>query len=77
MNEDCEHAVYRNWCVVCVEARCVGRQLQVEPLEEEARERTTPMIVFDCVSLTQENADTFPTLFCRDDRHGQTGATCC
>ena len=30
------------------------------------------------VSFTQENADTFPFLICRDhNRHGQTGATCC
>ena len=33
------------------------------------------MVAFDCVFLTQENADTFPILFCRDKRHGQTGAT--
>ena len=29
------------------------------------------------VLLTQENADTFPILICRDSRYGQTGATCC
>ena len=29
------------------------------------------------VFLTQENADTFPILICRDSRYGQTGATCC
>ena len=33
--EDCGHAVYRNWCAACVEARGVEGQLQVEPLEEE------------------------------------------
>ena len=26
---------------------------------------------------TQENADTFPNLICRDSRYGQTGPTCC
>ena len=76
-HEDCGHAGYRNWCVACAEARGVGRQLQVEPLEEEERERTTPMVAFDCVFLTQENADTFPILNCRDNRRGQTGVTCC
>ena len=35
--EDCGHAVYRNWCVACVEARGVGRQFQLEPLEEEEK----------------------------------------
>ena len=35
------------------------------------------MVDFDCGFLTQENADTFPILICRDNRHGQTGATCC
>ena len=41
---------------MCVKGRCVGKHLQVEPLEEE-RERTTPMVAFDCGFLTQENAD--------------------
>ena len=45
-------------------------------MEEEERERTTPIVVFDCGFLTQENADAFPTLICRDSRFGQTGATC-
>ena len=35
--EDCGHAVYRNWCAACVEARGVGRQFQLEPLEEEEK----------------------------------------
>ena len=51
--------------------------IQVEPLEEEKRERTTPMELFDCGFLTQENADTFPILIYRDHVCGQTGATCC
>ena len=55
--EDCRHAVYRSWCVVCVKDRSVEKHLQVEPLEEEERERTFPRAVFDCVFLTQENAD--------------------
>ena len=46
-------------------------------LEEEERERTTPIVAFDCGFLTQENADTFPILICRDCRYGQTGSTCC
>ena len=75
--EDCGHAVYRNWCAVCVKGRCVEKHLQVEPLEEEERERTTPMVAFEHVSLTQESADTFPILICRDHEQSQTGVTCC
>ena len=49
----------------------------IELLEEEERERTTPIVAFDYGFLTQENADTFPILICRDSRYGQMGATCC
>ena len=35
------------------------------------------MVAFDCGFLTGENADTFPILICRDNRHGLTGGTCC
>ena len=59
----------------CVKGRCVGKHLQVEPLEEEERERTTPMVAFDYVFLTPENADIFPILMCRDHVCGRTGAT--
>ena len=76
-HEDCWHVVYRNWCAACVEVRGVGRQLQVEPLGEEERERTTPMVTFICGFLTQENADTLPILICPDHVCGQMGATCC
>ena len=65
----------RSWCAVCVKGRCVGKHLQVEPLEEEERERTTPMVAFDYVFLTPENADIFPILICRDHVCGRTGAT--
>ena len=75
-HEECGHAVYRSWCASCVEARGFGRQLQGEPLEAEEGERTTSMVAFDCVFLTQENADTFPILICRDNRRGRIGATC-
>ena len=49
----------------------------IELLEEEERERTTPIVAFDYGFLTRENADTFPMLICRDSRYGQTGVTCC
>ena len=52
-------------------------QHRIELLEEEERERTTPMVAFDHGFLTQVNADTFPILICRDGGYGQTGATCC
>ena len=64
--EGCGHAVYRSWCGVCVKARCVGKHLQFEPLENEGRERTKPSLVaFDCVFLAQENAGT--TLECENE----------
>ena len=50
-HEDYGHAVYRSWCAACVEGRGVGRHLQVEPLEEEERERTTPCWLLIAVSL--------------------------
>ena len=70
VQEDSGHAVYRSWCAACVEGR-------IALLEEEERERTSPIVDFDYAFLTQENADTFPILICRDSRCGQTGATCC
>ena len=57
--EDCGHADYRSWCVVCVKDRCARRHLRVEPLEKEGRERTkSSWVSFDCVFFIQENADT-------------------
>ena len=44
--------------------------------KKKERERTTPIVAFDYGFLTQENADTFPILICRDSTYGQ-GATCC
>ena len=61
----------------CVECRGVGGQHRIELLEEEERERTTPIVAFDYGFSTQESADTFPILICRDSRYCQTGATCC
>ena len=55
----------------------VDGQHRIELLEEEERERTTPIVALDYCFLTQENADTFPILICRDSRSGQEGATCC
>ena len=76
-HEDSGHAVYRSWCAACVEGRGVGGQHRIELLEEEERERTTPIVAFDYGFLTQENTETFPALICRDSRYVQTGATCC
>ena len=67
----------RSWCAACVEGRGVLGQHRIELLEEEEREKTTLIVAFDYDFLTQENADTFPILICRDSRCGQTGATCC
>ena len=74
-HEDSGHAVYRHWCAVCVEGRRVGGHHRIELLEEEERERTTPIVTLDYGFVTQEHADTFPILICRDDKYGQTGAT--
>ena len=76
-HEDSGHAVYRSWCAACVDGRGVGGQYRIELLEEEERDRTTPIVAFDYGFLTQEIADTFPILICRDSRYGKTGATCC
>ena len=76
-HEDAGHAVCRNCCVACVEGRGVGGQHRIELMEEEERERTTPIAAFDYGFLTQENADKFPILICRDSRYGQTAATFC
>ena len=76
-HEDSGHAVYRSWCAAYVERRGVGGQHRTELLEEEERERTTPIVAFDYGFLTQENADTLPMLICRDSRYGQTRAMCC
>ena len=57
--EDSGHAVSRSWCAACVEGRGVGGQHRIELLEEDERERTTPIVAFDYGFLTQEDADTF------------------
>ena len=55
-----------------------GEQHRTEQLEDEERERTTPIAVAcDYGGMTQENADTFPILICEDGRYDQTGATHC
>ena len=51
-HEDSGHAVYRSWYAACVEGRGVSGQHRVELLEEEERERTTPIVAFDCGFLT-------------------------
>ena len=61
------HAVYRSWCAAYVEGRGVGGR----------KEANNPNGSFFCCFLTQETADTFPILICLDNRHGQTGVTCC
>ena len=76
--EDCGHAVYRNWCAVCVRGRCVEKHLQVELLKEEETERTRPSLAaFNHVSVSQENADKFPILIGRSDEQSQTRVTWC
>ena len=54
-HEDSGHAVSRSWCAACVEGRGGGGQHRIEPLDEEERERTTPIVAFDCSFLTQEH----------------------
>ena len=44
---------------------------------KKRKEKGTPIVALDYGFLIQENADTFPILICRDNRYGQTGATCC
>ena len=72
--ENSGHAVYRSWCATCVEGRGVGGQHRIELLDEEERERTTPIVAFDYSFLTQENADTLPNLICRDKQVWSNGS---
>ena len=51
-HEDSGHAVNRSWCAACVEGRGVGGQHRIELLDEEERERTTPIVAFDYGFLT-------------------------
>ena len=76
-HEDSGHEECRNGCAACIEGRGVGGQHRIELSEEEERETTTPIVAFGYCFMTQENADTFPILICRNSRYGQTGATCC
>ena len=41
-----------------------------ELMDEEERENVAPIVAFDYGVMTQENADTFPLLICRDIRYG-------
>ena len=45
-HEDSLHAVYSSWCAACVEGRGVGGQHRTDLLEEEERERTTPIVAY-------------------------------
>ena len=75
-HEGAGHAVHRKWSAACVEGRGAGEQHRTEQLEDEERERTTPIAVAcDYGGMTQENADTLPVLICQDSRYDQTGAT--
>ena len=75
-HEGAGHAVRRKWSAACVEGRGAGEQHRTEQLEDEERERTTPIAVAcDYGGMTQENADTFPVLISQDSRYDQTGAT--
>ena len=48
------------------EGRGVGRQHRIELLEEEERERTTPIVAFNYGFLDTGDADTFQILICRN-----------
>ena len=64
--EDCGHVVYRNWNA-CVKGHSVERRHHDEPLKEEEKERTKlPLVSLESGLLTQENADAFPIMICRD-----------
>ena len=73
-HEDSGHAVHRSWCAACVEGRGVGGQHELNCWKKrKEKERLRSGYGF----LTQENADPFPILICRDNKYGRTGATCC
>ena len=56
--------------------RGAGGQHRTELLDEEERKEDSDRS-FRLRFVTQENADTFPILICRDSRYGPTEATCC
>ena len=58
-HQDSGHAVYRIWCASRVEGRGVGGQHRIEQLEEEERERTTPVVAFDYGFMTHETQTRF------------------
>ena len=60
-HEDSGHAVYRSWCAACVEGRGVGGQHRIELLEEEERERTTPIVAVNGSFITHKKCRHVPT----------------
>ena len=52
-------------------------EVLVDNIELNCWRKRKEIVALDYGFLTQENADTFPLLICRDSRYGQTGATCC
>ena len=69
--EDCGHAVYGNWCAVCVKGRCVAKHLQVELLRKKRKNEQS----HHC--LHRKTPITFSILIRRDDGQSQTKVTCC
>ena len=55
----------------------LGDNIKLNRWRKKKENEQPPMEAFDCGFLTPENADTFPILFCRNNRHCQTGATGC
>ena len=52
-------------------------EVLVDNIELNYWRKRKEIVALDYGFLTQENADTFPLLICRDSKYGQTGATCC
>ena len=69
--EDCGHAIYGNWCAVCVKGRCVAKHLQVELLRKKRKNEESHHCLYRKTPIT------FSILIRRDDGQSQTKVTCC
>ncbi|CAK0814137.1 unnamed protein product, partial [Prorocentrum cordatum] len=66
------HAVYRNWCKICIAARAVGQPHQKAPEEDET---AAPVICSNYGFMGQEDGETLPMLVIKDRRSNKGAAT--
>ena len=64
------HAVYRNWCKICLASRGLGQQHLPAPPEDET---AVPVIASDYAFMGQEDESTIPMIVIKD-RRSKVGA---